>query len=248
MALSEAEAEAAASVTAAMFDAPAEPAVEAPESPVSSTPEATPATPELPEETVTENPFDFNPEIPDEILREIDEADIDAEVEAELATREPVTDEYNEYEPQESEEDARSRLKLEKRNKWLEDQLAQTKRGQWEAEAKKYFPLSEHALGDIKATSRRAFLKEAKARHELVLPHVQKVLAEAKAHVDEARTSAKAEGRAAAKAAFGVPMAGPDVALIDQAAANEELAAARADARKTGSLTTVFKKMFEQGL
>jgi hypothetical protein len=242
MSLSEAEAQAAASVAAAFMDAPAA-QIEAP-------PEAVSSTDEVEVETEETTSFDFSPEIPEDILREIGEAEIDEEVDRELASRPAVVDDEYSYseDPVETEDSVRERLKLEKRNKWLEDQLAQTSRGKWEDEAKKFFPLSEHALGEIKATSRRSFLKQAKARHEAILPHVQKVLADAKQFVDVEKQAAVSEGRAAAKAAFGEPLTGPDVNSVDQAAHDAAVSSARQSVREgRGSLVDVFKELMKAG-
>jgi hypothetical protein len=247
LSLTEAEAEVAASVAQALMSdfigAPA-PVVEAQEEvPASSPVVENDTAPEVTE--VAEAPsFEYEPEVPEDILAELNEAEIDEEVEREIAARTPEEDEYGVAEDEES---VRERVKLQKRNEYLEKELAKTKSTSWKEEAKKYFPLSEHALDDIKATSRRSFLKQAKAQHEAILPHVQKVLADAKSFVDAEKAAGRADGKAAAAAAFGQPLSGPDINEIDQAAAEATITAAREDARKSGSLTNLFRTMIASG-
>jgi hypothetical protein len=191
-------------------------------------------------------PVEFSPEIPDDLLRELDEAEIDEQVEQELANRETEEDEYGVVE---DEETVRERVRLEKRNAYLEKELAKSKEGAWRDEAVRYFPLSKHKLSEIadKATSRRSFLRQAKAEHEAILPHVQEYLALAKTVVDQETAAARTAGKQAAAAAYGAPLSGPDVNEIDQAAANSAIAAAREEARKTGNLAGLFRKMIEVG-
>jgi hypothetical protein len=105
-------------------------------------------TPEL--EEVREAPsFEYEPEVPEDILAELNEAEIDDEVEREIAARTPEEDEYGVAEDEES---VRERVKLQKRNEYLEAELAKTKSTSWKQEAVKYFPLSEHKPS---TTSRR---------------------------------------------------------------------------------------------
>lgn len=236
------KAEAAANLMAAFMDEPVQQQQDVEAQETASSPEVD-DTPELEAEPAPS--FEYSPEVPEDILAEIREAEIDDEVEQAIASR-PATvedDQYAEYESAESEQEVRERIKLQKRNEYLEAELAKTRASSWKGEALKYFPLSKHKLDSINATSRRAFLKAAKAEHEAILPYVQEALTEAKGFVDGARSEAVAEGREAAAKAFGKPLSGPDSGTVDAAAANADLENARADARKTGSLVELFKKM-----
>jgi len=248
LSLTEAESQAAADVAQALMNdfigAPA-PVVEAPEAVV--VPASSPVvddTVEAVEETAPATSFEYAPEVPEDILAELNLAEIDDEVERELSTRVPDEDEYGVVEDEDA---VRERITLQKRNQYLEAELAKTKSTSWKAEAEKYFPLAKSSLDDIQATSRRAYLRQAKAKHEEILPHVQSVLSEAKQFVEEAKAAAKAEGKTAAAAAYGKPLSGPDVNEIDQAAANSNLTLAREEAKRTGSLVNVFKRLMDAG-
>jgi hypothetical protein len=157
--------EAAAAVAASLLGQPGQPpvAVAEPAAPVveAAAVQAVeqPAVEPQPEPAVVEAapvaPLNLNPELPEEIAAEIAAAEIDEEVEAEVAAYQPETDEWGN--PVEVDEDAvREAVKLRKRNEWLEQQLVKTKRGQWEAEAERYFPLAKHALGVRPRPSRHA--------------------------------------------------------------------------------------------
>jgi hypothetical protein len=188
-------------------------------------------------------PFELNPTLPDDIVAELDAADIDAEVDAEVAQIAPREDEYGNpvYVDEESE---RERIALRKRNEYLERQLADSKSSQWKAEGAKFFPLAQHALDDIAktATSRRSFLRLAKAEHERILPHVQGYLAEAKLAVDAESEEAKAQAREGVAVAWGTPLAGPEGGISETA--NQEARIERA--RQKGRLADVFAEMMRK--
>jgi hypothetical protein len=213
---------------------PAAPVVEAAVAPVAVEQPAVEPEPQVAAvaEAAPVAPLNLNPELPEEIAAEIAAAEIDEEVEAEVAAYQPETDEWGN--PVEVDEDAvREAVKLRKRNEWLEAQLVKTKRGQWEAEAEKYFPLAKHALGDIKATSRRSFLAAAKAEHNRILPHVQTYLASAKEVVDAERSTATEQARDQVAEAWGQPLTGPDSALsVPAVEKTERLTRTREDVRQ----------------
>jgi len=180
----------------------------------------------------------FEVELPEDLEAELDAPDFEAEAEAEVIDD---GEEYVEGYEVDSEE-RRKRIAAEKKAAWLEGRLAETNRSKWEAEAKKYFPLSEHALANIKADSRRAFLREARTAHQAVLPYVKPLvdkLAEAEAAV---KAQAKADGRQEAQAAWGTPTSGPGSAPVAASARNEELDAAR----RSGNLAKVIGIMRQQ--
>jgi hypothetical protein len=244
MSLTEAESDVVADVTQAFMNdfTGVSPVVEAPEG--TEVPANDPAIDDTAEAVAEAPSFEYDPEVPEDILAELNEAEIDDEVAQEMSSR--VTEE-DEYGVVEDEDAVRERLKLTKRNAYLEKELAKSKSGSWKDEALKYFPLSKHSLDSIDATSRRSFLRQAKDEHERILPHVQSVLSEAKTFVDAEKAAARAEGKTAAAEAFGKPLSGPDVNEIDQASANSNLTLAREEAKKTGSLVNVFKRLMEAG-
>lgn len=116
-----------------------------------------------------------------------------------------------------------------KRAEHYEKQHAKSSQKAWAKEAEKYYPLADTT--SITATSRRAFMREAKAQHERLKPQF--------ARFQEAE---KARLRAEAAEQWGAPVQGGQ---IPSAAA--DLDARVAAARKTGSLAKVFKEMLLPG-
>jgi hypothetical protein len=237
--------EAAAALTASFIDAPPV-AVAEPEAVEAEAPEASeqPAA----EEAAPAAPFDLNPELPEDLAAEIAEAEIDEQVEEEVAAYEPETDEWGN--PQEVDQDSiRELVKLRKQNEFLQRQVVQTKAGQWKAEGEKFFPLAKHALDDIakSATSRRAFLKAAKAEHDRILPHVQTYLAEAKLVVDDKAASVTEEARAEVATAWGKPLTDPDSSLTGtQLDAQQRIDAARERVRQgKGQIRDIYSEMLK---
>jgi hypothetical protein len=180
----------------------------------------------------------YDREIPEDILELISAPDFDAEALAEV----PDDEEEIGYDEQDTDE-RRQRIAAEKKVAWLEGRLQEQSRSKWEAEATKYFPLSQHVLKDINANSRRAFLKEAKKAHESILPYVQPLIEQLGSTTDQARAQAKQEGRDQAQAAWGTPTTGPGVVPVTSSAATAELEAAR----KTGNLSKIISVLMKQG-
>jgi hypothetical protein len=181
----------------------------------------------------------YEADVPDDLLAELDEPDFEAEAEAETSGGE---EEYVEGFEADSEERKR-RIAAEKKAVWLEQRLAEQNKGKWQAEAKKYFPLSEHALANIKADSRRAFLREARAAHEAILPYVKPLVERLAEVTQSAKEQARAEGRGEAAAAWGAPTTGPGVVPVKASANEAELEAAR----KTGNLAKIIGVLMKQG-
>jgi len=75
----------------------------------------------------------------------------------------------------------------------------------------------------------------------------RRLLPKAQAVINSEKAAARGEGKAAAAAAFGEPLSGPDVNEIDQAATESAIEAARADAKKTGSMVNLFRTMIAAG-
>jgi hypothetical protein len=178
----------------------------------------------------------YEVEVPQDILDELDEPDFTAEAEAEVNNDEDLN-----YEDGDTEE-RKKRIAAEKRTAWLEGRLADQSRAKWKAEATKYFPLSEHALNDIKADSRRAFLREARAAHDSVVPYIKPLIEKLKAAEEQAKAEGALEGRQEARVAWGNPTTGPGSVPVQAGASNAELA----EARKSGNLAKVISVMRKQ--
>jgi hypothetical protein len=173
--------------------------------------EETVAEAEAQQETVIEASDlpNLDPTLPEDLAEELEMPDWD-EDEGEAEEREEEDEEWDGEEDDPRVQALKARLaKAEKKAAWAERKRAESQRAKWEAEAEKYFPLSKHALGDIQATSRRGFLREAKRQHEIVRPHVQVFVEELKKKQDAAVESAKAAALEEAKRAWGRPTVGP---------------------------------------
>lgn len=190
------------------------------------------------QETAHEDVPNYTPEIPEDLLAELDEPDFEAEAAMEA---EPAEGEEYLYDEGDSEE-RKLRIAAEKRAAWLEGRLQEQNRGKWEAEAKKFFPLSEHALPNVKADSRRAFLREAKKAHEAVLPYVKPLIDKLSATVEQAQEKGLADGKQAAKEAWGTPTTGPGVVPVKTSADQAELE----EARKTRNLSKIIGVLMKQ--
>lgn len=97
----------------------------------------------------------------------------------------------------------------------------------WQTEALKVAPLSEPFLEAIEATSRTAYLKEAKRIHAAYVPFVQsKILAPYDAAIETVKTEARAEARKAAEVAWGRPP-GSNSAPVDATDLQDKIKTAR---------------------
>lgn len=174
---------------------------------------------------------DLNPELPEDILEFLEEPDDDDD-EPQVGTFEGEEEEYLDPEAL-----ARENAKLKKRLEWTEQQKQKASRKSWSEEAKKIAPLARPET--ITATSRRAFLREARKQHEenftLLAPHIdayEKRRAEIEAEV-------RAEVRAELEQAWGRPTqnAGPSGTEVTQR--NDAIE----KARKSRNLAAVAKAM-----
>jgi hypothetical protein len=215
---------------------PAAPVVEAAVAPVAVEQPAVEPEPQVAAvaEAAPVAPLNLNPELPEDIAAELAEAEIDEEVEREVAAYEPETDEWGN--PLEVDEDAvREAVKLRKRNEYLERELVKSKSAGWRKEIEQHFPLAKHAVDDIlkNATSRRSALRAAKKEHDRILPHVQAYLADAKEVVDAERSTATEQAREQVAEAWGQPLTGPDSALsVPAVEKTERLTRTREDVRQ----------------
>lgn len=213
-------AQAVAGTVADLFGGPAEAEPQGPNSPAAA-PEAQDAAPEvdLPELTSS---------LPDDLAEFLDEPDFDDEPAVSLSEDEFV----------DPEELARENAKLRKRLEWTEAQKAKVEMTKWREEAEKFFPYAH--LDSINATSRRGFLREARAQHEanksLIAPHVEAL----KAKEDALRAEIEQKVKAELAEAWGKPNlgGGPSGAPIEAAAASDDLERAR-NSRNLASIAKV---------
>jgi len=176
-----------------------------------------------PEETVsdaspeaqTEDGFQIpslDVDVPEDYAELGEMPDFDAEAEAEIQNEEPSQDE-DYYEEPDTAALRKRALAAEKRNAWLEAQNIRQNEAKWQAEAIKFYPLAEPFIkaGKIKADSRRAYAREAKAVHEAMKPFIsERFLEPLKAALADKEGKAKEEAQEEQKAAWGKPMTGPN--------------------------------------
>lgn len=199
--------EAAAGVLEDMFG---EPGNEAPVEPVSPAPTPVAEAPAAPvQETEPAQPV-AEDEMPEDIKALLDGPDFEEDDDEPVAPAAQAEPEYDDDEYEDPEvAKLRKRLAAEqKKTAWLEQQRLERERKGWEKEAAKYLPHSEPFLGNINATSKRAFLREARDYHEAVKAHIAK---HGQADVERAKEEAKAE----AQAAWGNPTTGPGTTPLD---------------------------------
>jgi hypothetical protein len=172
-------------------------------------------------ETVTEVVRDE--EIPDDIKEWLETPDFEAEAEEEVesylvqAAREE-DEEFNieeEWDPEKKELLKKLRA-AEKKAQFFEEKRVESERGKWSEEAAKYFPYA--AVDAIKATSRRAFLREAKAQHEARKTEVEQVEEKVRPKLeaelrDRIRKEVEAEFRAAGKESAAQAWGSPTVSV-----------------------------------
>lgn len=192
------------------------------------TPNSPDAVAEVPQETApaVELP-DLNDDLPDELAAFLEEPDFEEVETTSLVSerfREQLADGDEFVDPDEL---ARENAKLKKRLEWAEQQKAKAEQAKWQAEARKHFPYAN--VDSINATSRRAFLKQARAMHEsnkaLIAPQIEALRAKEAALRAEVEAKVKAE----LAEAWGKPNlgGGPSGAPVEAAAAADELQRAR---------------------
>lgn len=204
-----------------------EPVVEQPQTATTEVVETVPQDTDVPQYTYIE--------IDDE---EDDEEDFAVEVES------PDTDdEFSEFEDVDA---LRARLaQVQKEANFHREQSLKARQGQWRKRYAEKYPLAD--FDTIQSTSRRSFEKAAVKSHNdnytKLKPHIDRLQEAA----TELRATGVAEGREAAVAAWGAPVAGPDVQTVDQAAADAQIAVEREKARTSGNLGGLYRKMIELG-
>lgn len=174
----------------------------------------------------------LDPELPEGLAEELDEPDLDED-------EDPagLDEDYEGY--SEADQEIVKRLHAaEKKAAYYEDLRLKDSKKLWTAEAKKFFPLSEFALPSIEATSRRAFLKQARAAHETVKPLVKRYLDAAHTSMESEREQMRSEEREKAAKSWGRPSVGSEVPAN---AAEDVRQIERARAR--GDLSDVIRAM-----
>ena len=182
------------------------------------------ATPE-PAPEAESQPVVEEPEMPDDLKALLDEPDFgeDDDEPEPVAVAQAEPEQYEDDDVYEDPEKAKLKKQLaaaQKRLAWQEEQRLIRDRASWEKEAKKYLPHSEPFLSNIKATSKRGFLREARDYHEAVKNHISKV---GQADVEAAKAEAKAE----AQQAWGKATTGPGTTPLDVNQAQAEWEDAR---------------------
>lgn len=171
------------------------------------------ATPDVAQETVD----DYNPQVPDEIEMFLAEDDLGLDDEP----AEPV--EPGEY--QDPDELARRLVKAERALAHEREQRIRVSLKSWKAEGQKFFPLAD--LDNIKADSRRGYLRAARDQHErnvrILKPQIDALAAQQRAALDAAAQADQAREAAA----WGRPVTGGGAAPPASTTADERLAQAR---------------------
>jgi hypothetical protein len=194
------------------------------------------AAPEAHEATEETPDLDLDAEIPEELEAFLNEPDFEPTAEEVEAVQLPESADDDAEEWQENEDERVTALKRElvkerKRAEHEKSLRVSSQQSAWKKEAVRYFPLSEPQLANINASSRRAYLREAKAAHEAMKPQVQKFLDREKKRLQE-------EAKANAHEAWGKPQVGPGAPPSDAKSRADALDKARA----TGSLLNVLKE------
>lgn len=174
------------------------------------------------------------PEIPEDILALVETPDFEAEAEAEVesylaheAEEATLDDDYeNEWDP-EKKKLLKALRAAEKKAEFYETKRVEAEQGKWKDEAEKYFPYADTT--QIKATSRRGFLRAAKEQHEAKKTEVASVEARIRPKVEaqiaaDLRAQIEAEVRAELKEqaaqAWGSPTV--NVTTAQQGISNDE--------------------------
>lgn len=151
----------------------------------------------------------------------------------------------NQIEEYEDEDTLRARLaQAERKAQHYERLRADEARKRWKTEAVKRYPLSAAIVDEIKATSKRSFLREAKKAHISIAPVVKPYVDAYNKLRAEARTEVRGEVETEVAEAWGKPTTGPGTAPVRAAQNQGKIDQARA----RGDLSGVIKERFEQGL
>jgi hypothetical protein len=177
--------------------------VEAPEEGEQAAPETTEETPELPS---LEADLSGIEEILDEAPEE--------EPEEEEPPPEEDDPAFDEYDPNQLQAQLK---KLKKQNEWLNEQRIKNGLKSWKIEAAKRFQWAD--LDEIKATSKRSYMKQAFASHQRYAKKLAPIYAELEKVRNAAVDTVRGEVRAEAEQAWGRPTGGPQQPLTERAEA-----------------------------
>lgn len=174
------------------------------------------------------------PELPEE-LQELLEMPDEEEIEL------PAAEESQEYEDYDLDALRKRALAAEKKAKYLEGLRLKDQRRNWEAEALKYFPLSDPQT--IQAVSRRGFLREAKMQHERYKPIYDKLRKQAQVEIEREREKVLAEAKEKAATAWGRPTVGPSPVRPVESDFQSDIE----KARRSGDLAKVIATLRKHG-
>lgn len=178
-------------------------------------------------------------ELPEDIEALLTEPDYEEEAEEEVAAEEEA-DEEEEWDD-EKRELRKKLLAAEKKAEFYENQRAQSERKNWVKEVNKHFPYADAEA--IKATSRRGFLRAAKAEHEGIKARVDTALESRRSQLEAEREQIRAEERKRLEEAWGKPTTGPGVAPARAAEASESVD----EAFRTRGLAAGIKEWMREG-
>ena len=170
------------------------------------------------------------PELPEDLAIELAEAEderkLDPEPEAE-AEDEDWYDDGSEVRKLKAE-----LAKSQKRGKYLEEQRIKTGTPAWRAEAAEYFPLAERSgsLEKIEASSKRDFLRQAKDKHDEMLPGYKAMKNEFEARLAVATEKLEEEVTGRVQKAWGIPTNIPGTAPAPPSSGREKMQRLRASA------------------
>lgn len=155
------------------------------------------------------------PELPEELAIELAEAEAEAEPDPEPEVEAEEDDGQDWYQDDTEVRRLKAELaKSKKREKYLEEQRIKSGTPAWRAEAAEYFPLAEKsgALDRIAAKSKREFLRQAKARHEEILPAFEAMKSEFESQLAAAKEKMEEEVTSKVQEAWGIPTNVPGTA------------------------------------
>jgi hypothetical protein len=143
------------------------------------------------------------PELPEDLARELEVDFEEDDVETSPASEAQETVEDEPWLDDETKELRAKLAAVEKKNQFLEKQRLEVDSAKWHGEAFKYFPYADYTT--INATSKRSYLRQAKASHEKVMPHILAEREKYNAKLEEEKARIAEEYKAEAANAWGVP-------------------------------------------
>lgn len=188
-------------------------------------------TPEVQQEADT-------PTIPEDVLEMLETPDFDAEAAAEVEAETPE----DAWEDEATKELRKQLRAAEKRAEFLETQRLKNELPRWKDEARKYFPHAD--VDKIDASSRRGFLKAAKAQHEAVADKVEAAVAAKLGgfNPEAERERIRAEVKAELEQAWGSPTVTTTIVPNDTAESDAKVDAAIQNRGLAAGIMEMFKQ------